>query len=203
MHPLRAASPPTRRSPLGPGRVDAGAHGEHQRNASFPVRHVDRRAPLDEQLHGRARRAPGGDVERGALFRDPPIAVALFVDGGDIGPEIERGAGRPPYSRCRRTCRGICPPALKSAEGARLAGEEGMNLARVVSGAGREQPVEPSSTIGLPRRANNSRTSPRPSRAAIAVAGRPSAGRLGPRRYPAAARRSEDRCRAGSPDAAP
>ena len=118
-------------------------------------------------------------MQRGAFLRNPPIAVALFVDRGDIGSEIEQvpnAFGIADASELAEQLPRVLPQLVDQA---RFVRDNGTNLVRVVSGASRQQLVE---TLENDRQASpceRSSTSPRPSRAAIEAAERPWPDRLG------------------------
>jgi hypothetical protein len=71
----------------------------HARTASArgvrsPVLHIYRRSALDQKVHGRVTRSPGGQVKRRAVLRDAPIA----------GPVIVNRFGKPAIASPRYVC---------------------------------------------------------------------------------------------------
>lgn len=64
--------------------------GVEQMSSSRAVRHVARHSALDQKLHGRVARSPSRDVQRAAILRDAPIAVALLEQCPDLHAEIEK-----------------------------------------------------------------------------------------------------------------
>ena len=173
--PRHRARPRPTRASAEPSSTSPRTHERQGPAACGPCRpHVDRRPALDQEPHGPVPGAPGRDVKCRAVLGDVEIAVAFPVQRRDVHAQVEKQPSAVRIAVSRKL--GEQRPTLRQD----LANELGLVWAIewTVAPSFRAQAAiscsTPWSSIGMPRRSNSPSTSPRPLRAAIAIADLPS-----------------------------